>query len=104
MQDLITKVASDLESIEIIKQTHHYDSQLTAPITWPGFIAACEAAPDQRGIWRHWWEGMLKYRIGNIAHLWRVVKDVWAARDEGDRETPAWMGVLRRERKRILAV
>jgi hypothetical protein len=46
----------------------------------------------------------LQYQIGNIAHLWTVVKEAWASRDAGLREVPAWMAVLRRTGKRVLAV
>jgi hypothetical protein len=47
---------------------------------------------------------MLKYRIGNIAVLWGVVRDVWKAREHGDRESLAWIGTLRGSERRILAV
>ncbi|KIX03150.1 uncharacterized protein Z518_06701 [Rhinocladiella mackenziei CBS 650.93] len=102
----LDRVANYLIDIEEIKTRAGYDSNIAATITWPGFIASCEAKRGpQRDVWYRWWNGMLKYRIGNIAQLWNVVQEAWALRDEeGVTEVPAWMPVLRRSGKRILAV
>lgn len=107
MSHLVQRVAEYLTCIEDIKAVHIADinAKMTASITWPGFIASCEAEPGHaREVWFLWWETMLQYRIGNIAHLWMVVKEAWALRDAGSREVPAWMAVLRRTGKRVLAV
>ncbi|KAK9367110.1 fungal-specific transcription factor domain-containing protein [Lipomyces kononenkoae] len=100
----VNAVAEDLQSIEVFRRSQGYRRPVSASIMWPGFIAACEAMPSQRRVWQAWWGDMLTYRIGNIAHLWQVVQDVWAARDAGDVETPGYIGVLRRQKKRVLAV
>ena len=105
MEVYISRVASHLIEIEDIKSKAGYDFNVAATITWPGFIASCEAERGhQRDIWYRWWEGMLKYRIGNISLLWKVVQEAWNLRDGGLTEVPAWMPVLRRSGKRILAV
>ncbi|KAL4783740.1 fungal-specific transcription factor domain-containing protein [Aspergillus varians] len=77
-----------------------------APIVWPGFIAACEAAPDERPLWRTWWVGVQRYCIGSIAILWEVVQEVWDRGDPGDRgggRGPQWMGVLRESGRRVMS-
>ena len=107
MPDLVQRVAEFLTHIEYIKATHmaNVDAKVTASVTWPGFIASCEAeSGHSREMWCQWWETMLQYQIGNIAHLWVIVKDAWALRDAGCREVPAWMAVLRRTGRRIIAV
>ena len=74
-----------------------------APIVWPGFIAACEAGPEQRPLWRVWWIGVQRYSIGSIGVLWGVVQEVWEMRDEGEREVPGWRAVLKRNGRRVMS-
>ncbi|RMZ89599.1 hypothetical protein DV736_g3171, partial [Chaetothyriales sp. CBS 134916] len=106
MQVYVDRVASHLIEIENVKAAAGYDCNASATITWPGFIASCEAEHGpHRQVWHQWWTGMLKYRIGNIIHLWKVVQQAWKLKDtEGSAEIPAWMPVLRRNRQRILAI
>jgi arginine metabolism regulation protein II len=37
---------------------HRFEGGLrrSAPMSWPAFIAACEAAPGDRSLWVAWWE------------------------------------------------
>ncbi|KFY33785.1 hypothetical protein V494_07331 [Pseudogymnoascus sp. VKM F-4513 (FW-928)] len=100
----VQRVAEYLMEIEAVRAQQGGSLDVTASIMWPGFIASCEAAPDARGIWHEWWEGMRKYKIGNISKLWTVVKQAWDMRDEGLKEVPAWMPVLRCTGTKILAV
>ncbi|KAK5204721.1 hypothetical protein LTR41_009577 [Exophiala xenobiotica] len=106
MREHIDRVARHLIEIEEIKSRAGYDHNISATITWPGFIASCEAERGHcREVWYRWWHGMLQYGIGNIAELWKVVQQAWAIRDnEGLKETPAWVPVLRRSCQRILVV
>ncbi|EXJ82901.1 hypothetical protein A1O3_06717 [Capronia epimyces CBS 606.96] len=106
MQHYVERVASHVMTIEDIKARAGYDFNIAATITWPGFIASCEAERGRpREVWYRWWNGMVRYRIGNIAHLWMIVQEAWRLKDEeGSTEVPAWMPVLRRSGKRILAV
>ncbi|KAI1373804.1 fungal-specific transcription factor domain-containing protein [Hypoxylon crocopeplum] len=104
MASYVQDVATHLNEIEAVKKKTGYKTVLAATIAWPGFIASCEAEPAARDVWHQWWNSMLEYRIGNIRDLWSVVKDAWALRDQGVNETPAWAPVLRRSRKRILAI
>ena len=104
MTSCIRAVAEILGEIERIKERTGYNTVLTATITWPGFIASCEAEPDSREAWSSWWTSMLDYRIGNINDLWTVGKEAWSSRDQGVNETPGWAPILRRDGKRILAI
>ena len=47
-----------------------------APVVWPGLIASCEADTTDREMWQSWWTMVQKYRIGSIARLWSVVREV----------------------------
>lgn len=75
-----------------------------APIVWPGFIASCEAEPDERPLWRAWWTGVRQYRIGSIQALWDVVQEVWRRQQKGDsQKRPRWIEVLRRSGRRVMS-
>ncbi|KAL4901683.1 hypothetical protein BDW74DRAFT_170122 [Aspergillus multicolor] len=75
-----------------------------APIVWPGFIAACEAAPEERVLWRTWWMDVQRYCIGSIAILWEVVQEVWDADENSfDLSEPKWRKVLRRNKRRVMS-
>ena len=106
MTQHVDRVGMLLSSIETIKTETGYNlHHRTASITWPGFIASCEAeAGRAREVWIQWWGQMQGYRIGNISQLWNVVQEAWRLRDQGINEVPAWMPVLRRSGRRVLAV
>ncbi|KAF5660656.1 type I transaminase [Fusarium heterosporum] len=52
-----------------------------APITWPAFVASCNALGNMRQVWRTWWESLHHYKIGNIAKQWSVVERIWEVLD-----------------------
>lgn len=75
-----------------------------APIVWPGFIAACEAEPDEQPLWRTWWISVQWYSIGSIERLWDVVQEVWRQHRDGKiQERPRWLGVLKRSGRRVMS-
>ncbi|KAJ3541534.1 hypothetical protein NM208_g4561 [Fusarium decemcellulare] len=104
MQSLVKSVASHLTEIERIKRRTGYNAVMTATISWPGFIASCQAESHGRRVWTEWWSTMLEYGIGNIRDLWSVTKKAWELQDQGVDETPIWAAVLRQQNRRILAV
>ncbi|KAL5046133.1 fungal-specific transcription factor domain-containing protein [Aspergillus fruticulosus] len=65
-----------------------------APIVWPGFVAACEAAPDERPLWRTWWVSVQRYCIGK---MWQEVSLVVEELE------PRWMEVLRGSGRRVMS-
>lgn len=101
----VREVAHCLTQIELLKSEGNASKNTGVTISWPGFVASCEAERGkERDVWYQWWENMTKYGIGNISRLWEVVQEAWRLRDEGYQETPAWMPVLRQGGFRILAV
>lgn len=104
MQSLIRRVASHLMRIEEIKNRTGYNATPTAAISWPGFMASCQAKESERGIWVKWWKQMLGYRIGNLYDLWTVVQEAWSLTDAEVGDGPAWEAVLKRTGRRILAI
>lgn len=96
---------SNLSAMEDIKASHlgEVGWKTMAPVVWPGFIAACEAAEEDWEVWRHWWTGVQSYRIGSIATMWTMVQDVWAERAEGRKGTSLWVDICRRNGQRIIS-
>ena len=74
-----------------------------APVVWPGFIAACEAADEDRDAWQRWWVRVQSYRIGSIATMWTVVQEVWAEKGSGNGRVALWVDVCRRKGQRIIS-
>jgi len=104
LDDLVQEIGCKLNMIEEQKKSTERRYEKTATIMWPGFVAACEARQDHRALWYRWWSDMASYGIGNIAVLWDIVQEAWLLRDSGSDVSPAWLPVLRANRKFILAV
>ena len=100
----VQEISCKLNAIEQQKQSMGKHYAKTATIAWPGFIASCESRQDHRGLWRRWWSKMIGYGIGNIEALWSIVQESWRLKDAGSAITPAWLPVLKANRKFILAV
>lgn len=117
----VSHVTSHFETMETLKRSSPTSNHLKplAPITWPCFIASCEATPDQHVFWREWWQHMLQYRIGNIKSLWQVVEEVWKVADarhenvSSDNSSTSrttevphviWRGLMRDRRQKIIAI
>lgn len=104
MQSLVQSVASHLTSIETIKRRTGYDATPTAAISWPGFIASCQASPPNRDVWSKWWIQMQDYHIGNLDTLWSVVQEIWSWQDPGVHDDAPWTLILEHTGRRILAI
>ncbi|KAH6983827.1 fungal-specific transcription factor domain-containing protein, partial [Ilyonectria destructans] len=79
--DDVHYVAEQMHAAENAKAQISKDP-VTAPITWPAFIASCEAIGPQRDSFRKWWEGIEKYNIGNITRQWDIVQKLWKRDDQ----------------------
>ncbi|KAL7770015.1 hypothetical protein ACKLNR_001399 [Fusarium oxysporum f. sp. zingiberi] len=61
-----------------------------APITWPAFIASCNAIRGRRGVWEQWWERVLMYKLGNMSKQWDLVQQIWVILD-GAEDQGIWL-------------
>ncbi|KAE8350312.1 fungal-specific transcription factor domain-containing protein [Aspergillus coremiiformis] len=96
---------SNLLAAEALKLSHGSQGgwNTMAPIVWPGFIASCEAEPEERPLWRAWWTGVQRYCIGSIRTLWEVVQEVWKEERGPEHDGPRWIDVLRRRGRRVMS-
>ena len=79
------------------------ERSLPAPITWPAFIASCEAVTEERRLWDKWWSRVQNYRMGNYHRQQCTVRRIWAEIDNS--ETPMdWREALRAMDVRIIPV
>jgi len=90
-------------------------SKAGAPLSWPAFVAACEAPLHLRERWTSYWQSLLRHGLGTQQAAWQVVQEVWKSKDaEFDGEAmvvddgrilarfdafdviePSWAGVIR---------
>jgi arginine metabolism regulation protein II len=74
-------VAEHMHAVETLKATSRSEqASRMAPITWPAFIASCDAT--NRDVWMDWWERVKHYKIANIPRQCDVVKELWERIDE----------------------
>ncbi|TID20921.1 hypothetical protein E6O75_ATG05686 [Venturia nashicola] len=97
LADEVAQVAQHMHAIEDVKVTSNADmASRGAPMTWPAFVASCDALSSKRDIWRHWWERVQCYHIANYSRQWEVVQKVWEARDlETIGKSADWIDILR---------
>lgn len=73
------------------------DTVRMAPITWPMFIASCEALPYQRDKIKTWWVEAEGYQLANITRQWLVIQQIWAIQDDYQEKNMSglsWMDVF----------
>lgn len=77
-----------------------------APMTWPAFVASCEAEPEDRMVWERWWERVLRYGIANLERQWKVVRGVWEGidKDGGGNQRIDWIEIFLKEGFRVLPI
>ena len=92
-----------MNEAEDLKLAFGKDSSLPAPITWPAFIASCEAVDEDRQHWDKWWNRVQKYRMGNYSKQQNIVRTVWAELDNGETAID-WREVLAAMNLRIIPV
>ena len=90
-------LAEDLKSHA--PEHHHW----AAPITWPAFIASCEAVGGDRQHWAPWWDRVQSYQMANYVKQKAIVHSVWEWADSQD--GPAdWREILADMNVRIIPV
>lgn len=75
-----------------------------APITWPAFIASCEAVGEFRQLWSTWWERVRVYHMLSYTEQFHAITRVWSASDEDGSNTFDWRRALKALNIRILPV
>ena len=87
------KVLEAMNRAEDLKTWHQRNTYWAAPITWPAFIASCEAVKEDREAWACWWNRVQTYGLANYAKQWRMVRQVWTEQDIADDGTD-WRKLL----------
>ncbi|KAL1887908.1 arginine metabolism regulation protein II [Sporothrix stenoceras] len=102
---------AQLTTAEDLKDAYYHrfsdGMKRSAPMSWPAFIAACEAAPADRPLWVAWWERVNGYRIGNFARQWQIIQDVWQLQDRTEEQGHGrigWREALARTGKLVLPI
>ncbi|KAI7475429.1 hypothetical protein KC351_g10091 [Hortaea werneckii] len=75
-----------------------------APITWPAFIASCEAVGGFRQLWSVWWERVKVYHMLSYTEQFNAITRIWSAVSEDDSSTLDWRRALKTLNIRILPV
>lgn len=78
-------------------------SSFPAPITWPAFIASCEAIDEDRQDWDKWWSRVQRYQMGNYSRQQSIVHGVWAQLDNSE-VSMDWREALSAMNLRIIPV
>lgn len=90
-----------LKLAEETKRGNTGEKMYAAPMSWPAFIAACEAR--HREPWIEWWEMVQDYNLGNFRRQWTIIREVWAIMDAGG-VSMCWRDALRQSGKLVLPV
>ncbi|KAL4746299.1 hypothetical protein BDW72DRAFT_207483 [Aspergillus terricola var. indicus] len=80
------------------------EGALPAPISWPAFVASCEAVGEQRRQWDRWWSRVRVYGMGNYSKQHATVYRVWRSLDADLDESMDWREALAAMGLRILPV
>lgn len=97
----VTSVLRNLTEAEDLKDRYMGGEKRTAPMSWPAFIAACEARV--REPWVEWWDRVQGYRVGNFKRQWTVVRELWGIMDE-DMTVCSWRDALRQSGMLVLPI
>lgn len=73
-----------------------------APISWPAYIASCEAVGEHRNRWAQWWTRVQIYRLKSFSKQYKTIRQIWASLDRHN--TSDWRKELDRMNIRILPV
>lgn len=77
-------VLAAMSEAETLKKDAPADVAMPAPITWPAFIASCEAVGDERNGWREWWGQVQRYQMANYARQQDIIARTWQAMDNSE--------------------
>ncbi|CAG8890083.1 unnamed protein product [Penicillium egyptiacum] len=95
-------VLTAMNEAEDLKVSFGKHTSFPAPITWPAFVASCEAVGEERRSWDNWWSRLEVYGMRNYHRQYGTVRSIWAKL--GEDETRDWREVLDTVGLRILPV
>ena len=98
---------TQLTAAEDLKDSYTGGTKRSAPMSWPGFLAACESLRSGREIWVQWWRRVNGYRIGNFARQWQIIQDVWDIQDAAEKTSQrslGWRDALLQTGKLVLPI
>ncbi|CAG8106900.1 unnamed protein product [Penicillium nalgiovense] len=95
-------VLTAMNEAEDLKVSFGRQTSFPAPITWPAFVASCEAVGEERRSWDIWWRRLEVYGMRNYHRQYATVHSIWGKL--GEDETRDWREVLDTVGLRILPV
>ena len=96
----------EMAAAEDFKDAHYgLEGKRTAPMSWPAFVASCEARTvGARNLWTDWWSRRVAgYCVGNFSRQWSIVQEVWEIIDSNPKITN-WREALRVLGKPVLPI
>lgn len=97
----VQSILTNLTRAENLKDQYMGGEKRTAPMSWPAFVAACEAT--EREPWVEWWNRVQGYKVGNFKRQWLVIRELWGIMDE-DMTVVTWRDALRKSGKLVLPI
>jgi arginine metabolism regulation protein II len=77
-----------MNEAEDLKENLIEPSSRPAPISWPAYIASCEAVRGQREEWKKWWIRVQSYRLKSFSKQYATIQKVWENLDR--HQTSDW--------------
>ncbi|KAF2647993.1 hypothetical protein K491DRAFT_613660 [Lophiostoma macrostomum CBS 122681] len=97
------EVLAALNLVEDLKPSSSSHSYFAAPVTWPAFLASCEAVGQERVAWEKWWDRVKCYRMANYVKQKFIIDSIWA-RIDNDGDTTDWRSILSAMNVRVIPV
>lgn len=101
LDDEVRFILNNLTDAEDLKDRYMGGDKRTAPMSWPAFIASCEALDRQP--WVEWWTRIQEYKIGNFRRQWMVVQELWDIMDR-DENVNTWKDALEKSGILVLPI
>ncbi|KAJ5356297.1 Amino acid/polyamine transporter I [Penicillium concentricum] len=101
LQQRIAAIWTNLSLAEDLKDAYSFGEKRAAPMSWPAFIAACEA--NDRQPWVEWWERVQGYSMGNFKRQWKVIQEIWSIMNL-DENVVNWRDALKQSGKLVLPI
>lgn len=101
LEERVGTIWKNLSLAEDLKDAYLWGAKRAAPMSWPAFIAACEAT--DRRPWVEWWERVQGYSMGNFKRQWKIIQEIWTIMDL-DENVVNWRDALKQSGKLVLPI